>query len=145
MKRALTISAMALSIWAGASIAQVPTDKEAIHQVLEDYIVGWRDGNAELLSRAFATESGTIMWVGSQDDQQVLQSMTFEAAIARGKSNSSYGLEWQVLSLDVVDSSVALAKLDISRSRGSYIDFLTLYKIDGSWKIVNKVFASRAD
>jgi hypothetical protein len=148
MKRILVVSAIAILLSAGGSFAQdsaEEAEESAIQAVLEDYIVGWREGDPERLSRAFASETGTIMWVGSEDGREVLQSMTFGAAVARGKSNLSYGLEWRVGSLDVVDSHVAVAKLYISRSGGSYVDFLTLYKIDGMWKIVNKAFVSRAN
>jgi hypothetical protein len=142
MKRIFAVSAIAALLWAGGSLAEDTPEEEAIRGVLEDYIVGWREGDAERLSGAFASE-GAIMWVGSEEGRQVLQSMTFGKAVARGKSNPSYGLSWSVQSLDVVDSHVAVTKLDISRSGGSYVDFLTLYKIDGKWKIVNKAFASR--
>ena len=69
--------------------------------------------------------------------------MTFGEVIERGRKNPEYGLEWQVLALDVVDGTVAVAKVEISRKDGSYVDFLVLYMIAEEWRIVNKTFAVR--
>jgi hypothetical protein len=71
--------------------------------------------------------------------------MTFDDVLERRRPQPHYGLEWDVLALDVVDRKVAVAKLDISRSGGSYVDFLVLYKIAGEWRIVNKTFAVRSN
>ena len=84
------------------------------------------------------------MWVGGQGGDQQLNSMTWEEILARERRpQPEYGLEWEILSLDIVDGSVAVAKLKISRRCGGYIDFLVLYRISDSWRIVNKTFAVR--
>ena len=42
-----------------------------------------------------------------------------------------------ILSIDVSDEQVARVVFDFD---GAYTDFLTLMKIDGRWKIIDKVF-----
>ena len=120
---------------------QSTAEHEAIEAVLEDYVVGWREGNAERLGRAFAP-TGAIVWPAEGND---VNSMTFAAAIGRDRSNPSYGLEWNVESLDIVDDHVAVARVNISRTGGSYVDLLTLYKLDAGWRIVNKAFVTRSE
>ena len=85
------------------------------------------------------------MWVSDNSGSERLGTMTFSDVLKRRKSQPQYGLDWRVLSLDVVDSSVAVSKLHISRKGGSYVDFLVLYKIGERWRIVNKTFSVRSD
>ncbi len=119
------------------------TDDSQIRQVLSNYIVGWRRGDVGLLARTFAVDHGRVMWITEKSDREVLRSMTFDEVLERRKPNPEYGLEWEVLSLDVVDGKLAVAKVYISRKGGSYVDFLVLHKIAGEWRIVNKTFVVR--
>jgi hypothetical protein len=38
---------------------------------------------------------------------------------------------------------LSVAKVDIERSAGSYIDYLVMYKFGEQWRIVNKTFVDR--
>lgn len=129
----------------GYSMPQVQeaSDEDRIRKILNDYITGWREGDVERLSRVFAVEQGRVMWISDQSGKEELQSMTFGDVLKRQKSQPQYGLEWEVLSLDIVDGKLAVAKLHISRAGGSYIDFLVCHKISGDWRIVNKTFVVR--
>ena len=70
--------------------------------------------------------------------------MTCGEILARGRRpNAEYGIESEILSLDVVDGSLAVAKVEISREGGSYVDYLVLYRLASGWRIVTKTFVSR--
>ncbi len=119
-------------------------DEALINEVLDIYVSAWREGDVERLSEIFAAEEGRVMWLTGNGADQHLASMTFQQVLDRGsRPNPEYGLEWDVLSLDVLDGALAMAKLDISRSGGSYVDYLALQKIAGEWRIVNKTFVVR--
>jgi Zn ribbon nucleic-acid-binding protein len=118
-------------------------DEQQIRAVLNDYIVGWREGNVEKLSGIFAHDEGRVQWVSERDGREVLNAMTFGDVLKQQKARPAYGLQWRVLDLDIIDNELAVAKLQISRSNGHYIDFLILQKINDRWRIINKTFVTR--
>lgn len=118
------------------------SDEERIQQLLSEYVAGWREGDQERLANVFA-KKGTVVWVSDQSGRQELESMTFEDVLNRQKLRPGYGQNWQLLSLDVVDGQLAVAKVDISRSGGSYVDVLVCQKIAEQWRIVHKSFVVR--
>jgi hypothetical protein len=140
------IVAAGLAYGAVSGQAEGRDDEARIREVLSTYVSAWREGDVDRLARVFAAEHGRVMWLSGDGADQALASMTFQEILDRGsRPNPEYGLEWDVLSLDVLDGQLAVAKLYISRGGGSYIDYLTLQRIAGEWRIVNKTFVSRRD
>jgi hypothetical protein len=135
----LLIAGLLFGLRPQAILSQESTDEAAIRHVLADYVSGWREADVERLAGVLAQEAT------AESGEEELRSMTFDDVLERRRPQPHYGLEWDVLALDVVDRKVAVAKLDISRSGGSYVDFLVLYKIAGEWRIVNKTFAVRSN
>ncbi len=129
--------------WSSATAQESP-DSAQIRETIENYITGWRAGDLELLSRVFATEEGVVLWTSGAPGEEVLSRMTFSEILARGsRPKPQYGTEWEILSLDVVDGKLAVAKVEISRSGGSYIDYLVLQNLADGWRIVTKTFVVR--
>ncbi len=126
-------------------LAQETTDKELIHKMLSNYVEGWREGDEAKLRSVFALDEGRVVWIATADGKEKLQAMTFEKIVQRGKKQPAYGLEWDILALDIIDGRLAVAKLEISRKGGSYVDILTCHKIEGQWRIVNKAFVTRKE
>ena len=128
----------------GAVEGQDASETDAITETIERYVVGWRNGDLELLADAFATEDGVVLWRTGEAGQESLGGMTFGDILERGsRPNPEYGKDWEILSLDVVDGQLAVAKVDISRRGGSYVDYLVLYKLGNGWRIVTKTFVAR--
>ncbi|HSR69064.1 MAG TPA: nuclear transport factor 2 family protein [Acidobacteriota bacterium] len=119
------------------------SDQDQLEQLLEDYVAGWREADVKRLEKVFALEEGRVMWVSDASGQETLSSMTFAQVLERRKPQPEYGLEWSILSLDVVGGRLAVAKVRISRAGGSYIDFLVCQKIADRWKIINKTFLTQ--
>lgn len=123
--------------------SQFDSHQQAVRAVLEDYVVGWRDGDVDRLADVFAP-NGAVTWPSGSGADAVLNTMTFEQVLARGRRpQPEYGREWRVESLDVLDDGLAVARLYISRSGGHYIDYLTLYRIGDRWRIVSKTYVMR--
>ena len=142
-------SAMALvcaclpTVYTPGLAAQSVSDEDRIRTVLEHYVIGWREGDVERLGKIFAADEGRILWLSGNPGHETLTSMTFGQALQRHRPQPEYGRTWNILALDVVDGRLAVAKLDISRDGGSYIDYLVLQKIAGEWRIVTKTFVVR--
>ncbi len=142
-RRFIRLAVLILLIPALPGTGQEVSDEEAIHLVLTNYIEAWRDADYDRLRDVF-DPAGHVYWLTGDEDSQHLQSMTFEQILARDpRPRPSYGLQWEVRSLSIIDGHLAAAELGISRKGGSYVDVLLLHKIVGSWRIVTKTFAVR--
>jgi len=121
--------------------AQETQAEAAIHDVLANYVQGWREADPDRLGHVF-DPAGSVLWTSADS----VGAMTFAEILAReSRPQPEYGLDWSVESLSVVDDRLAVAQVDISRKGGSYLDVLVLYNVAGSWRIVSKTFVSRTD
>lgn len=143
-KGLLLVAGGMLVAWSSSVSAQAPGDSVAVAKVVMDYVAGWREGDLELLAEVFEPDEGVLLWTSGGDGAAQLNGMTFRQILDRGsRPNAAYGLETEIQGIDVVDGKLAVAKVYISRSGGSYTDYLVLYKLDHGWRIVTKTFVSR--
>lgn len=71
-------------------------------------------------------------------------SVPIRDAIKRWTSRPADESWGKMLSIDIVDRRMAGAKVEMLYRGHIYIDLLSLYKINGDWKIVNKTFVHRS-
>lgn len=105
---------------------------------LENYLKGHATGNAEYMRRAFHTE-GNLIFI--RDGKY--STRTFDEYIAGMKSGKPAADEdkrkrW-IESVDVAGNA-AVGKIILDYPAVRFVDYMTLLKIDGEWKIVNKSF-----
>ncbi len=67
--------------------------------------------------------------------------------IATRKSPKSLGQpnHDRIVAIDFADANTALAKVECALPPRYFVDFLTLLKIDGAWKIVGKTYCYRME
>ena len=127
-----------------AAPALADSDEAGVRRAIEDYVSGWREGDVERLKRAFALEHGYIIWRSGEGEEQSLGSRRLDKALEKRRPNPGYGEPYVIESIDIVDGYLAVAKFVVERAgKGSYVDYFTLYKVGGEWKIVTKAFTSR--
>ena len=123
---------------------QFSHDEAAIREVVSEYVIGWRTGDAERLAKIFEPDHGHIIWRSSNDEGETIQSMTLGNALQNRRANEGYGQPYTIEHLDIVDGVLAVVRFNVLRpGKGSYVDYFTLYKRNGEWKIVTKAFAYR--
>lgn len=136
----VAISCFALSAGQPAW-AQDGEARDEVERVLADFVQGWRDGDAETLARVFALDAGYVQWVSGDGDDERAAAMTFRDIVARDRDHPDYGLSgWEIVSLDVVEGELAVAKLAIHEGGVVNVDYLVLYRIAETWKIVSNTF-----
>ena len=72
---------------------------------MDDFVRGWREGDAELLSSVVDMDEGRITWVSGQGVNEQVGSMTFAAAVARNRTTQSMaamGGSWFRLTLSMM-------------------------------------------
>ena len=115
-------------------------DKDKVEQAIENYIIGWRNGDKELLKKTFDLEAGVVLWVNKKGESEKLNSMKLLDLANRVKVQKDFGIGYTIQSLEIIDAKLALAMVKIPMTNGHYIDCLELQKINDIWKIVLKSF-----
>lgn len=139
--RAVICTAFAFTIAGTAVHAQTAEDE--VRATVEEFVSAWKAGDSERLGDVVA-DAGSVIWTSGSGDTTTVQALDFAAIRARDRSLDVYELE-EIHSIDVVDDVLAVAKVEIRWSRGTHIDYYTLYRVGDRWRIVTKAWTTRTD
>ena len=117
----------------------VPTDVreyDEITKIIQHYIDGARSGSGDDMKPAFHKDATIFGYAG--DD---LFAGPIQQLFAWNDENGpAKELQARIASIDLIDT-VATVRLELDNWTGSrFTDLFTLLKVDGKWKIMNKVF-----
>ncbi len=114
----------------------VTSEHDAIAKTIQHYIDGAKSGKGDDMKPAFH-EDATIFGYAGTD----LFAGPIEILFAWNDENGpATGLQARIAGIDVADT-VATVRLELDDWTGSrFTDLFTLLKLDGQWKIMNKVF-----
>ena len=111
-------------------------ESDAIPKVVQHYIDGGRSGKSDDMKPAFHEDATIFGYAGADLFAGPIQRL-FDWVDGNGPATE---LQARIASIDIVDS-VATVRLELDNWIGSrYTDMFTLLKVDGEWKIMNKVF-----
>ena len=122
-------------------MATTATDERtAIETVVQLYIDGASKGDAPKLKQAFHEKGWMFGSIAGQRFDAPFATMIQEVTANPLDSDGSY--KGRIISVDQTGEA-AIATVEESGCWGnlSFVDYFTLAKIEGTWKIVNKVFA----
>ena len=112
------------------------SEYDVIAKTVQHYIDGAKSGKGDDMKPAFH-EDATIFGYAGAD--------LFAGPIQRlfdwnDQNGPAAGLQARIASIDVI-GTVATVRLELDNWTGHrYTDLFTLLKVDGEWKIMNKVF-----
>ena len=111
-------------------------EQDVITKVVQHYIDGARSGKGADMKPAFHADATVFGYVGPD-----LFAGPIENLFAWNDDNGpATELKDRIASIDVV-GTVATVRLELESWTGSrFTDLFTLLKVDGEWKIMNKVF-----
>ena len=114
----------------------ITNERDAIGKVVQQYIDGAKSGRGDDMKPAFHTDATIFGYAG--DD---LFAGPIQQLFAWNDENGpATELEARIATIDVV-GTVATVRLELNNWTGSrFTDLFTLLKVDGEWKIMNKVF-----
>tara|TARA_B100000586_G_scaffold68134_1_gene47440 strand:- start:75 stop:446 length:372 start_codon:yes stop_codon:yes gene_type:complete len=111
-------------------------DHEAIKRTIQHYIDGAISGRGEDMKPAFHEGATIFGYVGDELFAGPIQGL-FDWNDQNGPAKE---LVIRVVGVDIFET-IATARLECDNWTGhKYTDFLSLLKVDGEWKIMNKVF-----
>ncbi|MBW3661243.1 MAG: nuclear transport factor 2 family protein [Gemmatimonadetes bacterium] len=130
------VAAVAPIGWRGAEAWRQKTDEAAVRAVVEKYFEGMMTGSPETLAEAFDPEAFLI---GRGRGAPVR--ISFEEW-APGMDEPFEDPERYVNRIAWVDvtGDAAMARTVLEWPEVRYVDYLSLLKIDGKWRIVNKIW-----
>ena len=112
------------------------SEYDVITKVIQRYIDGAKSGKGEDMKPAFHKDATIFGYVGDELFAGPIQQL-FSWNDENGPAK---GLRAWVASIDLIDT-VATVRLELDNWTGHrFTDLFTLLKIDGEWKIMNKVF-----
>jgi len=112
-------------------------EKAAARIPLENYLQGHATGNPEFMRKAFHTE-GNLIFIregkySTRSFAEYINGMSGKPAPDEDKRK-----RW-IESLDV-SGNAAVGKIILDYPTGKFVDYMSLLKINGEWKIINKSF-----
>lgn len=136
MRRAFLLFATFISIAAVTAVAQT-SDKEAVRIPLENYIKGHATGDGEYMRKAFHTE-GNLIFV--RDGNYMTRSFAEYIKGFTGKPAEDEANRKRTIEAVDVSGNAAVAKIVLDYPTIRFVDYMSLLKINGEWKIVTKIF-----
>lgn len=119
---------------------QTPSERESIIQTVQFYFDGMMDRDRTKLDQAFFSEARLI---GFREDELTITSYdTWASGTSKGEPRNRDQYKNEIVSIRV-QGNTAVAETELYWPGIYYYDFLTLIKIDGQWKIVNKSWSEK--
>jgi hypothetical protein len=141
MKQMRRIAAVLLvaSCAAGVAAAQ-NTDEQGVRAAINQYFKGHATGQAEEMRKAFLP---TAHIEGIR--QGVFTSWTVDQYVAnfRGTPAADEASRKRTIDSVSISGTAAMAKATLVHGATTFTDYFVLLKVDGTWKIANKVYSSK--
>ncbi len=124
-----------------ATLTQAPlaadrTDREGIARAVQHYIDGAISGSGDDMKPGFHPQATIFGYVGDDLMAGPIQQL-YDWNDANGAATE---LQARIAGIDIA-GTVAAVRLELENWTGSrFTDLFTLLKVEGEWKIMNKVF-----
>jgi hypothetical protein len=134
----LAVAVVFVTVLTAAMSAQ-STDERAVRAAIEQYFKGHATGNGEEMRKAFLP---TAHIEGNRQGKFV--SWTVDQYVGNFKGQPAADEAVRKRTLDRVDISgtAAMARATLVHGATTFVDYFVLLKVDGEWKIANKVYTS---
>lgn len=120
--------------------AAMSADEQAIRRAVQYYFDGSRNADSATMGKAFDASVAHMLYIRDNKLTDV-PIPEFLARIARNRTPDFKpdNNERRVVSVDFAGTS-GIAKLETITAEQRVVDYMALLKINGEWKIVNKIF-----
>ncbi|WP_422860958.1 nuclear transport factor 2 family protein [Flagellimonas sp. S174] len=116
------------------------SDYQLVVQTVNYYLEGGTNNDYETLKKAFH-ETATMKYI-TKDGYKEVNALEFFSGMDASKPKQDR--KTRIANI-TISGHAANARLEIEYPTFTFIDFMNLLKIDGQWKVVNKIFYRKAD
>ncbi len=143
MLNRLTFALMliAISVAPTSAAPSDPSDEVMVRQTIQTYLHGLKFNDIESFKKAFYPDARLFFVKKNGTIGQLTQAEWYAGFTANAGKEEKGDL--QIASLDV-SGSAASAKVEEEYPDSHYTDYISLLKLNGEWKIVNKIFYSKS-
>lgn len=120
--------------------AQAQSDYQLVEQTVNYYLDGGTNNDFETLKKAFH-ETATMKFIGKEGYTEVNAIEFFQKGMKPGPKQNR---KTRIADI-IIAGNAANARLEIDYPDFTFIDFMNLLKVDGEWKIVNKIFYRKVE
>ena len=138
MKRSIVVAAGAiivLSAFVSVNAARHAADREAVEKPLKMYF----SGDPEQLKQAF--HPGATMFFARNDSLIAVPIPEYIARVAESRAKGPPPQRTERIAHVDISGTSAVAQLELEYQNQKIIDYMSLVKYGGEWKIVNKIFS----
>jgi len=141
MKLSLVTLACLLLIGAAAIASsrgtQSNSEDTAVRQTVQNYLHGLKHNDVESLKKAFYPEAKLLFVRKDKQLGQLTQEQWYKGfAASAGKEEKG---DLSITSVDITGDAASVKVVEVY-DQSKYIDYLSLLKLNGEWKIVNKIY-----
>lgn len=127
---------VALAVVSFTSLSAQASDYSLIEKTLNYYLEGGTDNDFQTLKKAFH-ETAPMKYIDENGEYKEVNAIAFFKGIM--KPGPKLNRKTRIASIHI-SGHAANARLEMEYPTFSYIDYMNLLKINGEWKIVNKIF-----
>lgn len=124
-------------VFCAFTIVGQTSDKDAVRIPLENYLKGHSTGEGEYMRKAFHTE-GNLIFI--RDAKFMTRPFADYIAGFNGKPAADEANRKRYIESVDLAGNAASAKIILDYPAMRFVDYMSLLKIDGEWKIVTKIF-----
>lgn len=137
MRKAVLAALVAVIVPLCAAAAEPSSEEAGVRAAIEHYFRGHATGDGAHHRKAFHPEA-KLFWM--RDGK--FASRTSEEYIAGSRGTPAPDEAQRKRTIDMIDiaGDAAVAKVRLDYPDVTFVDYMSLLKIDGEWKIVNKTF-----
>jgi hypothetical protein len=137
MKVLLTLLALAAGSTGAASLATQSSEETAVRRALDHYLQAHSTGDGAHARLAFWPVAN-LYWARG-DSINIRPSEAYAAGFSGRPPADESARKRRIVSVDV-SGTAAIAKIELDYPTTRFIDYMSLLKIKGEWRIVAKVF-----
>jgi hypothetical protein len=137
IRSAVAAAILVLAATASGLAQDAPSEEAAVRAALEHYLLGHATGDGAHHAMVFHPES-KLFWM-RDDTLNTRTSAEYIAGASGGPAEDEDQRRREITMVDVTGDA-AVAKVVLDYPGRVFTDYMSLLKIDGEWKIVNKTF-----
>ncbi|MGH7543337.1 MAG: nuclear transport factor 2 family protein [Gemmatimonadota bacterium] len=141
MKRSILPLTLLLALAASPALAQADSEEAAVRAALEHYMLGHATGDGAHHEMVFH-DIANLYWI--RDGELATRTSADYIAGASGEPAEDEAQRRREITMVDVTGDAAVAKIVLDYPDALITDYMSLLKVDGEWKIVNKIFTREA-
>ena len=141
--RSTSVLILASLLAVGQASAQTPSEIQAVERVIQAYYDGMTRGDPIVLDRVLHDDWHIKTLLGPDDDPLFVGAKREYIERYTGEKQPDYAKDRHITSIDMANDSLCVVRID-SPTRQHTV-FFTLFKINGTWSMLSKIFIAEKE